>query len=577
MITARINGFTVKVPEGTTILDAARKAQIKIPTLCQHPDLPSKSSCGICIVKAKGINKMLRACCTPIEKDMDIITHDEELTEIRRTVLELILSKHPNECLTCARNHFCELQQLTAEFGIREESFPKIEPYVPYDDSTKAITVDRRKCILCGRCVDVCQKTQSVWALSFLERGINARVAPAGDITLNESPCVRCGQCSAHCPTGAIVEHDDTAKVWKALQDPEIHCVIQIAPAVRVAVGDLLGYPPGTNLTHKLYAAFRRLGFDAVFDTNFGADVTIMEEGSEFVERFTKHPNQLPLLTSCCPAWVDFVEKYHHDMVQHLSSCKSPHQIVGALAKTYYAKKMRHAPEKIFVVSIMPCTAKKYEVKRTEISMDIAITTSELVLLLKESGFYWDKSGKLFDKFGHRVEFNLVTNAGNTEREAIGVMVKQDLEDLGMKVNFKPIEFNSLVNKLVSTLDWDMVIMGFTGSPLEPNGGKNVWLSDGTLHVFNMRLEKDMNSKRFDFEKRIDYLFTQGALETDFHERKKYYDEYQEIVYNEKPMIYIYSPLRIYAIRNKFKNVFPSSLGGITYNLEEIFISKGGN
>ena len=197
--------------------------------------------------------------------------------------------------------------------------------------------------------------------------------------------------------------------------------------------------------------------------------------------------------------------------------------------------------------------------------------------LLKKSGFYWDKSGKLFDKFGHRVEFNLVTNAGNTEREAIGVMVKQDLEDLGMKVNFKPIEFNSLVNKLVSTLDWDMVIMGFTGSPLEPNGGKNVWLSDGTLHVFNMRLEKDMNSKRFDFEKRIDYLFTQGALETDFHERKKFYDEYQEIVYNEKPMIYIYSPLRIYAIRNKFKNVFPSSLGGITYNLEEIFISKGGN
>ena len=336
---------------------------------------------------------MLRACCTPIEKDMDIITHDEELTEIRRTVLELILSKHPNECLTCARNHFCELQQLTAEFGIREESFPKIEPYVPYDDSTKAITVDRRKCILCGRCVDVCQKTQSVWALSFLERGINARVAPAGDITLNESPCVRCGQCSAHCPTGAIVEHDDTAKVWKALQDPEIHCVIQIAPAVRVAVGDLLGYPPGTNLTHKLYAAFRRLGFDAVFDTNFGADVTIMEEGSEFVERFTKHPNQLPLLTSCCPAWVDFVEKYHHDMVQHLSSCKSPHQIVGALAKTYYAKKMRHAPEKIFVVSIMPCTAKKYEISRCEEmsasgyqDVDVSLTTRELARMIHQSG-----------------------------------------------------------------------------------------------------------------------------------------------------------------------------------------------
>ena len=196
--------------------------------------------------------------------------------------------------------------------------------------------------------------------------------------------------------------------------------------------------------------------------------------------------------------------------------------------------------------------------------------------LLKKSGYYWDKNGKLYDKFGHRVEFNLVTNAGNTEREAIGVMVKQDLEDLGMKVNFKPIEFNSLVNKLVSTLDWDMVIMGFTGSPLEPNGGKNVWLSDGTLHVYNMRLEKDKNSKRFDWEKRLDYLFVHGALATDFNERKKFYDEYQEIIYNEKPMIYIYSPLRIYAIRNKFKNIFPTSLGGITYNLEEIYINQEG-
>ena len=194
--------------------------------------------------------------------------------------------------------------------------------------------------------------------------------------------------------------------------------------------------------------------------------------------------------------------------------------------------------------------------------------------LLKKSGFYWDKNGKLYDKSGHRVEFNLITNAGNTEREAIGVMVKQDLEDLGMKVNFKPVEFNSLVNKLVSTLDWDMVIMGFTGSPLEPNGGKNVWLSDGTLHVYNMRLEKDKYSKRFGWEKRIDYLFIHGALATNFEERKKFYDEYQEIIYNEKPMIYIYSPLRIYAIRNKFKNIFPSSLGGITYNIEEIYINR---
>ncbi len=393
MITARINGITVKVPVGTTILEAAKRVQVKIPTLCAHPDLRSRSSCGICIVKAKGINKMLRACCTPIEKDMDIITHDAEIVEIRRTVIELILSKHPNECLTCTRNHTCELQQLAADFGILRESFPQIEPKVPYDDSTGAIAVDRRKCILCGRCVDVCQMMQNVWALSFLDRGIDARVAPAGEITLEESPCIRCGQCSAHCPTGAIVEHDDTPKVWAALQNPDLHCVVQIAPAVRVAIGDILGYPPGTNLTRKLYAAFRRLGFDSVFDTNFGADVTIVEEGTEFVHRFTKAPEQLPLITSCCPAWVDFMEKYHHDVVPHFSSCKSPHQIVGALAKTFYAKKRRHDPEKIFVVSIMPCTAKKYEITRCKEmyasgykDVDIVITTRELARMIKQSG-----------------------------------------------------------------------------------------------------------------------------------------------------------------------------------------------
>ncbi len=393
MITARINGITVKVPVGTTILEAAKRVQVKIPTLCAHPDLHSRSSCGICIVKAKGVNKMLRACCTPIEKDMDIITHDAEIVEIRRTVIELILSKHPNECLTCTRNHTCELQQLAADFGILRESFPQIEPKVPYDDSTGAIAVDRRKCILCGRCVDVCQIMQNVWALSFLDRGIDARVAPAGEITLEESPCVRCGQCSAHCPTGAIVEHDDTPKVWEALQNPDLHCVVQIAPAVRVAVGDILGYPPGTNLTRKLYAAFRRLGFDSVFDTNFGADVTIVEEGTEFVHRFTKAPEQLPLITSCCPAWVDFMEKYHHDVVPHFSSCKSPHQIVGALAKTFYAKKRRLDPEKIFVVSIMPCTAKKYEITRSKEmyssgykDVDIVITTRELARMIKQSG-----------------------------------------------------------------------------------------------------------------------------------------------------------------------------------------------
>lgn len=393
MIKARINGITVKVPDGTTILDAATKVQIKIPTLCNHPDLPSTGGCGICIVKAKGSNKMLRACCTPLEENMEITTHDPEIVDVRRTVIELILSKHPNECLTCGRNNNCELQKLAADFGIRHESFPQYLPDLKPDSSTKTIVLEPRKCILCGRCVQVCQKTQNVWALSFLDRGFDTRISPAGDIQLADSPCVACGQCSAHCPTGAIFEYDEGAKVWGALRNEDLYCVVQIAPAVRVAIGEAFGFEPGTNLTGKLYAALRRMGFKAVFDTNFGADVTIVEEATEFVERFTKEPESLPLITSCCPAWVDFMEKYHHDMIDNFSSCKSPHEIVGVLSKTFYARKRRIDPSKIFMVSIMPCTAKKYEITRSgEMfasgyqDIDVSITTRELARLIKQAG-----------------------------------------------------------------------------------------------------------------------------------------------------------------------------------------------
>ncbi|NLE00138.1 MAG: 4Fe-4S dicluster domain-containing protein [Fibrobacter sp.] len=393
MIKAKINGITVSVPEGTTILEAANKVQVKIPTLCKHPDLPPTSSCGICIVKIKGSNKMLRACCTPIEDNMEITTHDPEIVDVRRTVIELILSKHPNECLTCGRNGNCELQTLASDFGIRRESFPEVVPDLPSDTSTGTIVLDPRKCVSCGRCVSVCQQNQNVWALSFLERGFETRISPAGDISLGESPCVRCGQCSAHCPTGAIVENDETAKVWKAIQDPSIYSIVQIAPAVRVALGEAFGLKPGTNLTRKIYTALRRMGFEAVFDTNFGADLTIVEEGTEFIKRFTQEPETLPLITSCCPAWVDFMEKFHPDMKDNFSTCKSPQAMVGALAKTYYAQKRRLDPAKMFVVSIMPCTAKKYEIIRSNEmyasghqDIDISITTRELARMIKQAG-----------------------------------------------------------------------------------------------------------------------------------------------------------------------------------------------
>lgn len=393
MITAKINGITVSVPEGTTILEAANKVNVKIPTLCKHPDLPSTASCGICIVKIKGTNKMLRACCTPIEQNMEVTTHDTEIVDVRRTVIELILSKHPNECLTCGRSGNCELQTLAADFGIRRESFPNCVPDIKPDASTGTIVLDPRKCVTCGRCVTVCQDIQNVWALSFLERGFDTRISPAGDISLAESPCVRCGQCSAHCPTGAIVEHCETQDAWNALQDPDKYCVVQIAPAVRVAVGEAFGFEPGANLTGKIYSALRRMGFKAIFDTNFGADVTIVEEATEFVSRFTTAPQKLPLITSCCPAWVDFMEKYHSDMKDNFSTCKSPQSMVGALTKTYYAQKKRLDPKKMFVVSIMPCTAKKYEIHRSKDmfasgvqDIDICLTTRELARMIKQAG-----------------------------------------------------------------------------------------------------------------------------------------------------------------------------------------------
>lgn len=394
MVKLTIDNKEVEVEKGTSILDAAKSAQIKIPTLCHHPDLPPTASCGICIVKVNG--RMLRSCCAPVEEGMQVITRDPDIIEARRTVLKLTLSNHPNDCLTCLKNDSCELRKLAADFGIRDVGFKSIvkgRNEMPIDDTTKSIVLDPRKCIQCGRCVEVCQNVQNVYALSMLQRGINSHVSPAAEAKLGDSPCIKCGQCTAHCPTGALTERDDTEAVWNMLQDQDTYCVVQIAPAVRVAIGEAFGLKPGTLTTGKIYAALRRLGFNAVFDTNFGADVTIMEEGSEFIERFVNGNGTLPLITSCCPAWVDYMEKFDPDMIEHFSSCKSPHEIVGALAKTYYADKVGVAAEKMRVVSVMPCTAKKFEIARSEEmsssgfqDVDISLTTRELARMIKQAG-----------------------------------------------------------------------------------------------------------------------------------------------------------------------------------------------
>jgi NADH-quinone oxidoreductase subunit G len=401
MVNIKINGTDLQVEDDATILEAAKKVNVKIPTLCYNPDLPPWASCGLCIVRTAGAGspRMARACTTPVAENMDIITHDPEIIATRRTVLELILSNHPADCLQCPRNNNCELQQLAAEFGIREMPFKHISSGLPVDDSNPAIVLNPEKCIRCGRCVKVCQEVQNVWALEFLGRGIKGKIASAADAPLGESPCIKCGQCAAHCPVGAIYERDDTVKVWAALQNPDIHPVVQIAPAVRVALAEEFGLPPGTLLTKKMYAALRRLGFKTVFDTNFSADLTIMEEGTELVKRLTgaKDANvspDIPLITSCCPAWVDYMEKYYADMIPNFSTAKSPQQMMGAMIKSYWAGKAGVDPEKVYSVSIMPCTAKKWETRRNDdmksaghnYDVDIAITTRELARMIKQAG-----------------------------------------------------------------------------------------------------------------------------------------------------------------------------------------------
>lgn len=393
MINLKINGIPVEVEDGTTVLSAANKVGVKIPTLCYHPDLTPFASCGMCICKQEGNKKIIRACSTPVSEGLSVITNDAELFQVRKTILEMTLSTHPSSCLTCVRNGKCELQTLAAEFGIREIPYALNVPEIDKDLSSPSIVLDPEKCIKCGRCVQVCQDLQGVFALEFTSRGDQTTMSPAFSLKLNDTPCVKCGQCIVHCPVGAIYEKDQTSELRAAIQDSSKKVIVQIAPAVRVGISEEFDLPVGTISTGKLYSALRALGCDKVFDTNFGADLTIMEEGSELVKRLTTKDSVLPQFTSCCPAWIDYVEKYYPELNENLSSAKSPMMMQGAITKTYYSEKAEIDPTSIYSVAIMPCTAKKYEIIRNDSmkssgynDVDLVLTVRELGNLLKSQG-----------------------------------------------------------------------------------------------------------------------------------------------------------------------------------------------
>ena len=391
LVAVTIDGQRADVPANLTIIKAAETIGVSIPSLCYHKELTPTGGCGICLVEIEGQRGYVRACTTPVSQGMAIRTHSRELTNVRRGTLELMLSNHPDDCFYCIRNNTCELQSLAKQLGIERSGLGKVIESRAIDESSPSLVREPDKCVLCGRCVSVCgEDIQTVFAIGKAFRGFDTVVGPPSG-KFAESLCVNCGQCAAFCPTAALHEHVEKDQVWAALEDPEKIVIVQEAPAVRVSLAELFNLPVGTNLTGKMYSALKRLGFDYVFDTNFSADLTIMEEGSEFIER-AQHQGVLPLITSCSPGWIKFVETFFHDLLPHVSSCKSPQQMFGALTKTYFAQKYQLDPANIVTVSVMPCTAKKFEARRPEMrasgfqDVDYVLTTRELAAMIQEAG-----------------------------------------------------------------------------------------------------------------------------------------------------------------------------------------------
>ena len=425
MVNLRINDIPVSVKVGSTILEAARELDIKIPTLCYLKDINAIGACRMCVVEVKGVRNLATACVYPVTEGMEVSTNTERIFKSRKTNLELVLSTHNRRCLSCVRSGDCELQRLCKEYGIEDETYYRGENIKHiYDESSTHMVRDNSRCIVCRRCVAACSKSQAVAVIGANERGFNTHIGCAFDAGLGEVECISCGQCIIVCPVGAIYEKDDTDKVWAALNDPKKHVVVQTAPSIRAALGEEFGMPIGTNVEGKMVAALRRMGFKNIFDTDVSADFTIMEEATEFIYRFTNNKT-LPLITSCSPGWVEYCESFYPEFIPNLSSCKSPQQMLGALIKTYYAKEKGIDPKDIYMVTIMPCTAKKFEVKRTEsnavegvFDCDVSITTRELARMIKRAGInFTSLEDEPFDN-----PFGESTGAGDIFGRTGGVM-----------------------------------------------------------------------------------------------------------------------------------------------------------
>ncbi len=396
MVNIKINNIPMTVPANYTVLQAARDAGIEIPTLCYLKEINEIGACRICMVEVKGAKSLVTACVYPVNEGMEVFTNTPCVRQSRKTTLELILSTHNKKCLSCVRNGTCELQKLCNDYGVEDENrFFGSNPTYTIDASAAHMYRDNSKCILCRRCVAACRANQDVGVIGPNERGFNTHIGCAFDLDLGEVACVSCGQCITVCPTGALAEKDNTEAVWQAISDPNKHVLVQTAPSIRATLGECFGMPVGTDVEGKMVAAIRRLGVDGVFDTDFAADFTIVEEANEFIDR-VKNSGALPLITSCSPGWVKYCEHYYPEFIPNLSTCKSPQQMFGALAKTWYAEKNGIDPKDIVVVAVMPCTAKKFEIGRDGQSaagvpdVDIAITTRELARMINRAGLRFD-------------------------------------------------------------------------------------------------------------------------------------------------------------------------------------------